>query len=180
MPTPCFMVEAFNERTRHVDCSNEPRCCDGWEETQFDVRRVDNGEVLQTDVGWMSEKGLPPGAMFWTTITQDNRPTGPDDWDHEGIAKPENQPDAKRSPSHTFADGPHLCVILPNGNRWEIDSRASNCGSPYDYAHRCWVRHGEPPRITVDKNGPTCQAGAGSISSGSYHGFLRDGVLTDG
>jgi hypothetical protein len=49
---------------------------------------------------------------------------------------------------------------------------------PDDGEHRCWVRHGEPPRITVDKNGPTCQAGAGSILAGDYHGFLRDGAFT--
>jgi hypothetical protein len=39
------------------------------------------------------------------------------------------------------------------------------------------VRHGEAPNITVDKNGVTCGAGAGSIQCGSYHGFLRNGEL---
>lgn len=53
-----------------------------------------------------------------------------------------------------------------------------NCTMPYDYEHRCWVRHGEPPAITVDKQGHTCAAGAGSIQCGSYHGFLEDGALT--
>lgn len=33
--------------------------------------------------------------------------------------------------------------------------------------------------ITVDKNGTTCAAGAGSISAGPYHGFLRNGQLVD-
>jgi hypothetical protein len=45
--------------------------------------------------------------------------------------------------------------------------------------HKCWVRHGEPPNHTVDKRGNTCGAGAGSILSGSYHGFLRDGSFTE-
>lgn len=76
------------------------------------------------------------------------------------------------------ADGRYLVVKLPNGHDWSIDSRASNCGRPDDDAHQCWVRHGEPPDITVDKNGDTCDAGAGSILSGDYHGFLRDGYLT--
>lgn len=71
--------------------------------------------------------------------------------------------------------GPHLCAVLPNGNHWNIESRASNCTMKDDRTHRCWCRHGEVPNITVDKNGHTCQAGAGSIASGNYHGFLRNG-----
>lgn len=71
----------------------------------------------------------------------------------------------------------HLHVKTPGGE-WNIDSRASNCTLPQDRTHRCWVRHGEPPNITVDKNGDTCAAGAGSIICGNYHGFLRNGELT--
>ena len=48
---------------------------------------------------------------------------------------------------------------------------------PYGLAHRCWCRHGEPPNITVDKNGPTCPAGAGSIQCNDWHGYLRNGEL---
>jgi len=75
-------------------------------------------------------------------------------------------------------DGRCLVVKCPNGSEWIIDSRASNCTMPKDNEHRCWVRHGEPPLITVDKNGKTCQAGGGSIQAGDYHGFLRGGVFT--
>lgn len=75
-------------------------------------------------------------------------------------------------------DGRSLHVRTPGGD-WCIDSRASNCGLPEDNEHRCWVRHGEPPIVTVDKSGNTCNAGAGSIQCGSYHGFLRDGWLVD-
>jgi hypothetical protein len=75
-------------------------------------------------------------------------------------------------------DGRCLAVKCPNGDDWIVDSRASNCTMPDDNEHRCWVRHGEPPRITVDKNGNTCQAGGGSIQAGGYHGFLRDGAFT--
>ena len=73
----------------------------------------------------------------------------------------------------------HLIVILPNGDKWDTDGRASNCTMPEDRLHRCWVKHGEPPNVTVDKNGNTCQAGAGSILSGDYHGFLHNGELTN-
>jgi hypothetical protein len=80
----------------------------------------------------------------------------------------------------TNCDGRHLYVVLPNGHEWDIDSRASNCNRPDDTEHRCWVRGGEPPNVTAGKDGNTCSAGAGSIASGDYHGFLRDGVLTAG
>lgn len=72
---------------------------------------------------------------------------------------------------------PHLMVVTPNGGHWDIDSRCSNCTLPNDKQHRCWVRHGDPPNVTVDKAGSTCSAGAGSIITGSYHGFLRNGVF---
>lgn len=78
-------------------------------------------------------------------------------------------------------DGVYLMVRCPNGRDWAVDSEASNCtrkGEP----HECWVRHGDPRlcHVTVDKDGNTCAAGAGSILTGDYHGFLRDGVLTEG
>jgi hypothetical protein len=75
-------------------------------------------------------------------------------------------------------DGRCLIVICPDGRQWMIDSRASNCTMKDDHVHRCWVRHGEPPNITVDKNGHTCAAGGGSIDTGTFHGFLRNGAFT--
>jgi hypothetical protein len=75
-------------------------------------------------------------------------------------------------------DGRCLVVVCPDGYQWMIDGQASNCTRPDDSEHKCWVRHGEPPNITVDKNGNTCQAGGGSIGTSGYHGFLRDGSFT--
>lgn len=74
-------------------------------------------------------------------------------------------------------DKPMLVCKTPGGE-WIIDSRASNCTMKDDRVHRCWIRHGEVPNITVNKLGHTCAAGAGSIQCGSYHGFLRNGELT--
>ena len=53
---------------------------------------------------------------------------------------------------------------------------------PGDDVHRCWVRHGRPEDGTlhVDKNGQTCAAGAGSIQTHNWHGFLHNGVLSGG
>ena len=80
---------------------------------------------------------------------------------------------------------PHLIVILPGGWAWDMDSRASNCNMRDDNEHRCWIKHGEPPNITVNKQGKTCGAGGGSINApgnmdGSrpgWHGFLQNGEL---
>jgi hypothetical protein len=76
-------------------------------------------------------------------------------------------------------DGLSLVVICPGGSEWMIDSRASNCTMKDDEVHRCWVRHGTPPELTVDKNGNTCAAGAGSIQTSNWHGFLRGGCLVE-
>lgn len=75
-----------------------------------------------------------------------------------------------------------LMVRCPNGHDWCVDSQSSNCTRKGDRSHHCWVRHGDPRecRITVDKNGDTCAAGAGSILAGDYHGFLHNGTLTAG
>jgi hypothetical protein len=114
-------------------------------------RRLDTGEEFY------SCAQVPPGAMWFA------------DWmlglEHEPFAGP---------------DGRCLVVKLPNGHDWMIDAVCSNCTDREDAlrgGHKCWVRHGTAPQITVDKNGKTCAAGGGSIQSGDYHGFLRNGVF---
>lgn len=79
------------------------------------------------------------------------------------------------------ADG--LAVACKTASHtWHIEGRASNCTMPHDDEHRCWVRHGTlGERLTVDKNGSTCLAGAGSFFMGRFnewHGFLQNGKLT--
>ena len=98
---------------------------------------------------------------------------------------------------HHGADGQCLVVRCPDGADWMIDSRANNCDSPCAHCgkpfhaceckypngykdsrpHQCWVRHGVPPKLTVDKDGVTCGAGGGSILTPHWHGFLQNGVL---
>jgi hypothetical protein len=129
-------------------------------------RRSDTGEVAP----FLNNPPhpIPVGAMWWCTwLTR------------LGYKRSEEYPDEAAKPSRYFPDakGRILAVMTPGGT-WIIDSRASNCTKPTDNKHRCWVRHGEPPNVTVDKNGETCEAGAGSIIAGSYHGFLRSGELT--
>nr|DAH82753.1 MAG TPA: hypothetical protein [Caudoviricetes sp.] len=74
-------------------------------------------------------------------------------------------------------DGRALTVICPDKSPWSIDGRANNCTVPKDDIHRCWCRHGSPEEGTlhVDKVGDTCGAGAGSIQTSNYHGFLHNG-----
>lgn len=78
-------------------------------------------------------------------------------------------------------DGIVLIVRCPDGHDWTVDSRARNCTMPDDDVHHCWVRHGDPRecRVTVDKDGVTCAAGAGSIQTPNWHGFLRGGLLVE-
>ena len=83
-------------------------------------------------------------------------------------------------PAYRGSDGRTLVVMTPGGE-WIVDSRASNCTRPNENEHKCWVRHGRPEdgSLHVDKNGLTCEAGAGSIVCGAYHGFLHNGHLTN-
>lgn len=83
-------------------------------------------------------------------------------------------------------DGIALWVMCPDVGEgkslWMVDGRAGNCTMKDDDTHYCWVRHGDPRKanITVDKDGPTCQAGAGSIWMSmphGWHGFLWNGKL---
>lgn len=116
-------------------------------------KRQDTGEI-------MTLRDAPVGAMYYAAWLDecDSYPKGP--------------------------DGRVLEVIVPNGisdkgRAWSPDERASNCTMKEDKIHRCWIRHGVPPEITVDKQGHTCKAGAGSIMVGKWHGFLKNGYLVD-
>lgn len=115
-------------------------------------RRIDTGEVKNH----IHEFSV--GAM-WRATWYKSEKNGLYGWDWDNATEPP------------------LIVLTPGGD-WNIDSRASNCTLPNERLHRCWVRHGAPPTITVDKNGSTCRAGGGSIMCGNYHGFLQNGFLT--
>lgn len=79
--------------------------------------------------------------------------------------------------------GQHLNAVLPHGATWDIDSRASNCTLKGDRLHRCWIKAGraEDGTLTVNKAAQppetTCAAGAGSIQSGAWHGYLDAFVI---
>lgn len=106
----------------------------------------------ETKTSHWSHNNLPVGSMYF------------DDWMPKKMYW-DNKEDA------------HLIVKLPDGTEWNVDSRANNCTLPDDRTHRCWVREGIPPVVTAGKAGHTCTAGAGSILTPRWHGFLTNGEL---
>ena len=139
----------------HCSCGYEFTEEDRWQEwTERIWRRTDTGEErLMRDKEHPEIPSIEPGATW-------NAAWMPDDWKVDGV---------------------YLIVKCPDGHIWAVDSRASNCGLPDDNVHKCWVRHGDPRdcHVTVDKDGDTCSAGAGSILTPNWHGFLRDGQLVE-
>lgn len=143
-----------------ADCGQPFSDGDEWQDWTVQIYRrpADGAEFVlhaSAGAGTLGAPSAPPGAM----------------WDaHWYPTRGKNSP-----------DGIMLMVRLPNGHDWMVDAQAANCTRP-GQPHACWVRHGDPKlaNVTVDKNGDTCAAGAGSILAGDYHGFLTAGVLTAG
>lgn len=111
-------------------------------------KRVDTGEI-----GTLED--FPPGAL-WRAHWYEER--------------------GKAAPGWTGEDGEAWMCRLPDGHDWFIDGKCSNCTRPTE-PHHCWVRKGVAPFFTVGKDGDTCSAGAGSIATPKWHGFLRNGRL---
>lgn len=139
----------------HSDPRWPTHCECGYAFTPDDQFQVSRDHIFRrTDTGeLLSLRKAPPGAMYDAEWLPQSFPVG--------------------------EDGRRLYVVCPSGITWCIDGRASNCTMPEDNNHKCWVRHGTVPQITVDKNGVTCAAGGGSIIAGNYHGFLRNGEFTE-
>src|SRR4051812_15439451 len=119
----CFMVEPTGQLTpADHKYPNQPL-----------YRRVDTGEEFPYLNCFSDPRAI--GAMFWCDWL-DEYGHRPDAGETRDWVKPETprryQPDV---------DGRVLGVITPGGT-WIIDSRCSNCGSPKDNVHHCWVRHG--------------------------------------
>jgi hypothetical protein len=151
-------------------------------------------KVAHDDPRWPAQCDKGCGYVFtpddawqdWQELLYRRTDTGEVRVLHQGAPAPEApsaEPgatwDAWWMPYSRGDDGLCLVVRCPDGHDWMVDSRASNCTLPDDNDHHCWVRHGDPRdcRVTVDKNGRTCAAGAGSIQTPQWHGFLRDGQL---
>lgn len=135
--------------------------------TDIEMCRADTGELFK------AYRDLPPGAVY-EAIGYYGDPA------HNWRQSP--RADGKQYiVNRPGADGRILVCVCPDGHPWTIDARASNCTMPSDDEHWCWVRHGRPEDGTlhVDKNGVTCAAGAGSIATSKWHGFLHNGQLVE-
>lgn len=66
-------------------------------------------------------------------------------------------------------DGHAWIVKLPDRSDFMTEQKASNCACPADPAHRCWKRSGQVPKLTVSP----------SIATPRWHGWLRNGMLTE-
>lgn len=194
MPTRCFLLERNGQirrsLRRYTRPSNGWTCGEGWHQAK----------VLMDEV---PDEGSPGGDLWphddprWpATCEECDYAFGEDDrwqlftehlWkrsDNEEVTTIRDAPvgamwyaDWMSIDRWKGPDGRTLMCKTPGGE-WMVDGVASNCTLPDDTEHRCWVRHGVPPMVTVGKEGGrTCAAGAGSIATGSYHGFLRNGFL---
>jgi hypothetical protein len=146
----------------HAFCFDErwlqiAHCACGYEFTSADHFQVFTAPIYcRVDTGEeMTTREAPPGALW-------NAWWLPERWQGD--------------------DGLSIICKLPAGHEWLIDHNASNCTRPGE-PHHCWVRHGTfGERLTVDKNGNTCNAGGGSVwedQPTGWHGFLRDGRLLE-
>lgn len=200
----CFFLEptGFQNRylRRYADGEKGGRCpkMDGVYSYHTVMKFLGRGPVVKDERGviQLPDWGLPKSDPAWPMVCICGHPfEDADNWQPFGrelyrrqdtgaeMTLEDAPPGAMwhadwRLPSNAGPDGHVLMVKCPGGHEWCIDARASNCTLPLDNAHRCWVRHGSVPEITVDKHGLTCHAGAGSIQTQNWHGFLTRGVLS--
>lgn len=200
---PTGTVRRYLRRYHSPESGHYSSCADGWHEAVALLDCAVPGEGQSSgdlwphdDPRWPGECAKGCGYRFvdgdawqlsiWREYTSAVRP-------NETFVLEDEQPGAMWDADWypwKGQDGRSVCVILPNGHAWSIDMRASNCTKPDEpitppdaRQHWCWVRHGDPTSepVTVDKNGPTCDAGGGSILSGEgadeYHGFLTAGAF---
>lgn len=151
------------------------RCICGYEFTDEDPRQVFTDEIM------IRADGLPG------TYSKRHNVVGMM-WDCYWCADRYKSVNGGPGWVNTGPDGLCLVVSVPTlrGNRWGVtefqpEDRASNCTRRDDGEHHCWVREGDARKnqCHVGKNGNTCQAGAGSILTHGWHGFIHHGFVTD-
>lgn len=124
---------------------------DAWQEFLQDIFRTEDGREFLL-------REAPPGALWRATWFED-RATKAD------VAKTVDPVvacslvDARKE--WVGADGQSWVVKLPDGTDWAIDGPSNGGGR--------WTRTGVAPKFTVTP----------SILTPKYHGWLRDGVLSD-
>jgi hypothetical protein len=194
----CFMIRKVNRCRQSLRRFVFDSQCPATELHIHDASTpIEDGEIEDSDRGYRSKTVEPPhDDPRWPTHCACGYEFQPnDEWQlfHDRIYEREDTSEecTLRNPpvgamwdcdwlaeSWHGDDGRCIAVMTPGG-QWIIDSKASNCTRPDDYEHKCWVRHGVPPNLHVDKSGNTCAAGAGSILCNGYHAFLHNGHLVE-
>lgn len=137
---------------------------------------IPTGETVKEKCGCRPECELQQERKVYGRLDTGAKSSLPP-WRNEPGAIWNESHDPGECPFWDNCDGNHFLVLCPSGIPWDTNSRASNCTMKDDKTHRCWCIHGVAPKLTADKKGDTCKAGAGSIQSGNWHGFLTNGIL---
>lgn len=182
MPTPCFMVQRTGRTQvslrRFADpvLRGAPCSAHWWHEESVPIEVVDDPDGRRPGILYGPGDVEPKADPRWPVSCACGYAFQPDDSWMEQVEWLFHLPDGSEVTQRNLPagamwlepgphlgghEGEHLMVVLPDGTRWDIDGPARNGGT--------WTRSGEPPMVTV----------APSIASPRYHGFLRDGVLTD-
>jgi len=198
----CRECKSFNEQDMGAEAIEEYRRIredHEWPEPRPTITCQCGAEVEMNSAGLDAEyrapstgqvfervRDLPPGAV-WAQRPRDLGERQLCNWisNKDEAGKPFPEPKKGeggkqiRFMDRPGRDGRVLICRMPDGHDWVIDSRANNCTLPLDDKHWCWVREGRPEdgTLNVSKSGRTCSAGAGSIATPGYHGFLRHGRL---
>lgn len=164
-----FYLESWDAREFESDERWPRRCACGYEFQLSDAFQVFQDEVLIRADGKPGEfsRRHPVVGMMYDCYWLPDR-YGSDGWVNVG------------------PDGLALAVCVPEqirskwiGREFHPEQRASNCTMRADDKHHCWVRHGDARKneCHVDKSGPTCAAGAGSIVTDGWHSFIQRNLV---
>lgn len=190
MAWPCFLIEPtlrYQRYTRRYskDCATTPACPYGSYHNAseiIDVVTVESHEDVITYTDGTIPEEIRKTAKFpsqclcgyyfvaedhWQygfhLILRDERTGNEYTKLHAPVGAMWHAPWMLPFPEYNHAGDPKgpIVVRLPGGHDWIVDGPARNGGY--------WSRQGTPPNLTVTP----------SIQAPGYHGFLRDGVLTD-
>lgn len=171
MSWTCFMIERANPRVGYFtfhkvgDTNKVHRCYVAWlENTEWDdspnMDEFDGWPATCAECGIELSRGMysKVGTNSWRKIETGEIRKNLEDWG------PGAMWDSTEWSVHQGPDGKCYSVLCPPGEQvdvWGIDEKASSGGY--------WTRTGVPPMLDVNP----------SIKTQNYHGYLRNGALTD-